>query len=150
MSKVKFNIGDHSSFTEMAAEGSINFLTYDTMKSIGLCIKKNSETYGLGTMRLIPISRDTSDDDNGNVTFLAQEDSYFSLMKGLKYKILPILIEFIDAKRTQYNLYYYTMINALKGMTFYCPTNNIEIFYDPDINIFGWRKGENSINWTDF
>lgn len=41
MSNVTFNIGNHSSFTEeVGAEGSLNFLTYDTMKNIGLCIKK--------------------------------------------------------------------------------------------------------------
>lgn len=120
------------------------------MQNIGLCIKRNGTTYGLGTMRLVPISRDNPDDDNGNITLLAQEDSYDSLIKGCYYKVLPIFIEFTDAARTQYNLYYHTKIDALKGMMFYCPANNIEISGDPDMNIFGWRNVENSINWIDF
>jgi hypothetical protein len=151
MSNITFNIGDHSSFTEeVGAEGSLNFLTYDTMKHIGLCIKKNDETYGLGTMRLVPISRDTPNDDNGNVTLLSHDDSCSTLIKELNYKILPIFIEFTDVDQNFYNLYYHTNISTMNGMTFYCPNNNIQIVNNIDTGVFSWMRVRNSINWIDF
>ena len=102
------------------------------MKNIGLCIKRNGTAYGLGTMRLVPFSRDTPDDDSGNITLLAQEDSLSTLMGELKYKILPVFIEFTDVDQKFYNLYYHTNIGTMNGMTFYCPTNNIQIVSDLD------------------
>lgn len=151
MSNVTFNIGDHSSFTEaVGAEGSLNFLTYDTMKSVGLGIKKNDNTYYLGTMRLVPISRGTPNDDNGNITLLSQDDSLDTLIKELEYRILPVLIEFTDVDQSLYNLYYHTNMNMTNGMTFYCPTNNIQIVGDLDIGVFSWMRAKNSINWIDF
>ena len=151
MSNVTFNIGDHSSFTEeVGAEGSLNFLTYDTMKHIGLCIKINDETQGLGTLRLVPISRDTPNDDNGNVTLLSQDDSLSTLIKELKYKILPVFIEFTDVYEACYNLYYHTNTNVANGMTFYCPTNNIQIVSNTDTGVFSWMRVKNSIDWIDF
>ena len=53
MSEVKFNIGNHASFAE-GAEGELNFLTYPGTKHLGLCVKKDGDLYGLGTMRLVP------------------------------------------------------------------------------------------------
>lgn len=151
MSNVTFNIGNHSSFTEEGrAEGSLNFLTYDTMKNIGLCIKKNNEAYYLGTMRLVPISRDTPNDDNGNITLLFQDDSLSTLIRELKYNILPVFIEFTDVEKNFYNLYYHTNISVKSGMTFYCPTNNIQIVSDLDTGVFSWMRVKNSINWIDF
>lgn len=151
MSNVTFNIGNHSSFTEEGrAEGSLNFLTYDTMKSIGLCIKKNNKTYYLGTMRLVPISRDTPNDDNGNITLLSQDDSLSTLITELKYRILPVFIEFTDVHQKCYNLYYHTNTDIINGMTFYCPTNNIQIVGDIDTDVFSWMRVKNSINWIDF
>lgn len=151
MSNVTFNIGNHSSFTEEeGAEGSLNFLTYDTMKNIGLGVKKNNETYYLGTMRLVPISRCTPNDDKGNITLLSQDDSLSTLIKELKYKILPVFIEYTDVNGKFYDLYYHTNISITNGMTFYCPTNNIQIVSDLDTGVLSWMRVENSINWIDF
>lgn len=151
MSDVTFRIGDHFSFTEgEGSEGSLSFLTYDAMKQMGLCIKKNNEAYYLGTMRLVPISRDTPDDDNGNVTLLSQDDSLSTLIQELNYRILPVFIEFTNVNQNFYNLYYYTNLSVMYGMTFYCPTNNIQIVNDLDTGVSSWMRVKNSINWIDF
>lgn len=101
-------------------------------------------------MRLVPISRDTPNDDKGNITLLSQDDSLSTLIHELNYKILPVFIEFTDVNNNYYNLYYHTNLDIRNGMTFYCPTNNIQIVSDLGMDTFFWMRVKNSINWIDF
>ena len=145
MSKVKFNIGNHASFTG-GAEGELNFLTYPGMKHLGLCIKKDGTQYGLGTMRLIPFQRNDPDAESGSVTLLSEEDSFNIILNELNYKILPLFMEMTG--EITYNLYYYVGASIMEGLKFYCPDNDIEISIDDSSGV--WCKAGKSINWIDF
>ena len=145
MSKIKFNIGDHASFTE-GAEGELNFLTYPGMKHLGLCVKKDGTQYGLGTMRLVPFQRNDPDAESGSVTLLLEEDSFNIILKEFNYKIFPLFMEMTG--ETTYNLYYYVGASIMEGLKFYCPDNDIEISIDDSSGM--WRKAGKSINWIDF
>lgn len=149
MNKVKFNIGNHISFSE-GQEGELNFLTYPGMKHLGLCVKKDGTQYGLGTMRLVPFQRNNPDAESGSVTLLLEEDSFNIILNEFNYKIFPLFMEVTG--ETTYNLYYYVGASAMEGLKFYCPDNDIEISTDDSSgsNDFMWRKAGKSINWIDF
>lgn len=151
MSKVKFNIGNHASFTGRGAEGELNFLTYPGMQHLGLCIKKDGMQYGLGTMRLIPFQRNDPDEESGSITLLQEEDNFETILNEFNYKIFPLFMEMTG--ETNYNLYYYTGFD-LSGMRFYCSNNDIEIVTDDSHSgqyaySFMWRRAH-STTWIDF
>lgn len=139
---VTFTMGDHASFTEGGADGSLNFLLYSQSKLAVPVLKNNDIMFSVGTARLISIKI-----LEGN-TFEFMDDSEKSsniLHDMLNYKIIPYLLDvsnFIiytfSHQDSNYNLIWVNT-SIKKSLKISADSSTVGIVIDDD-----------TLNWIDF
>lgn len=150
MSKVTFNIGDHSSFDGRGADGSLNFLVYPDSGSLGLVLKDSSSTYGFQVLRPIFGIKNTI-----KQSFYLIDNTITSsdLLKDfMQYKVSPIFCELSDTddSNVKYTFYYLQNIDSSTNrLTFYNPIEKIKIIISGAMVTYQ-EDEDDSILWTDF
>lgn len=139
---VTFTMGDHASFTEGGADGSLNFLLYSQSQLAVPVLNNNGNMFSVGTARLISIKILK---DN---TFQFMDNSETSsgiLYDMITYRIIPYLLD-----TSNFIIYTFSHKDSNHNLIWVNTSIKKSLKISADSSTVGIVIDDDTLNWIDF